>query len=311
MSFRFLRFLYHFAVYTIGILVLTAAVLVTLIRLVLPDIGIYRSEVEAWVSHYMGYPVVIRSLNATWYGWVPHLHLTNVDLLNKAGTRPITHFQSAEIRIDPIATLMARRFVPRQLTVSGFHLTVARLESGAILVEGINIADTKGGADPGNELAEWLFSQDTIEIRDAAVEWIDSLHEQEPILLTNVALTLRTDDDRIQLEGSTALPALYGNRMDFAFDATGDLMTSQWGGELYLRASDINPDHWYRKYRPLNVNIAGGSADIRVWSRWEGAKLISVQGELQYQDFAALIGDASLRIEELGYRFIAERTPQG
>ncbi|MBI2970551.1 MAG: TIGR02099 family protein [Gammaproteobacteria bacterium] len=311
MSFRILRLVYHFSVYLIGVLVLSAAVVVTLIRLVLPDIGIYRGEVEAWVSHYMGYPVVIHSLNADWYGWIPHLHLTNVDLLNKAGTQAITHFESAEIRIDPVATLLARRFVPRQLTVSGFDLTVARRENGGIVIEGIDIGEVEETAGSENELAEWLFSQDTIEIRNGRVEWIDAMHEQAPILLTDVALTLRTDDDRIQLEGTTMLPTVYGNRMDFAFDASGDLLTSQWSGELYLFASNINPDHWYRKYRPLNINIAGGSADIRVWSRWDSARLSSVNGELQYQDFAASVGDANLRVERLGYRFSGERTAEG
>ena len=62
MTGRVLRLLYHFAVYAVGIIVLTAAVLVSLVRLFLPDVGIYRIEVQAWVSSYMGLPVVIRLL---------------------------------------------------------------------------------------------------------------------------------------------------------------------------------------------------------------------------------------------------------
>ena len=77
---KVLKGIYHFTVYAVGILVLTAAVLVTLVRLFLPDIGIYRGEVEAWVSNYMDYPVVIHTLDATWEGWVPYLELSDIDV---------------------------------------------------------------------------------------------------------------------------------------------------------------------------------------------------------------------------------------
>ena len=299
-----LRIAYHTVVYTIGVVVLLAAVSVTTIRLLLPDIGIYRTEVEAWVSNYMGLPIAIRSLDATWYGWIPYLELRNIDLLNRAGTEVITHFESAKVAINPIATLRARRFVPKQLTVSGFNISVVRLPSGAINIAGVSIDHPGAVASNQGELAEWLFSQERIRIEKGTVEWIDALHEQEPILLQDVTLELRSGSGRLQVNGSTTLPAMYGKQMDFAFDSRGNLLTADWAGELYLHASDVNPDNWYRKFRPLNINIAGGSADISVWSSWKDARLAGVQGSINYRDFATLIGEASLRVEELQYRFL-------
>ena len=204
---RLFKGIYHFTVYAIGILVLTAAVLVTLIRLLLPDIGIYRGEVEAWVSNYMGYPVVIRTLDATWEGWVPYLEMRDIDLLNRAGTTPITRFDSATIRIAPVATLLKRHIVPKQLTVKGFELAIARLSSGAIYVEGINFGEVQATSFQDNELAEWLFNQEKLKIEDAKIEWIDIFHQQDPILLTGVNLQLRSDGNRLQAEGA-ATPAM-------------------------------------------------------------------------------------------------------
>lgn len=312
MASRLLRVLYHYAVYAIGIVVLLAAVVVSAVRLVFPDIGIYRTEVQAWISHYMGFPVVIRSLDASWSGWTPQLYLTNIDLLNKAGTAPITHFDSASISIDPLATLYQRRFVPKQLTVSGFQLSVARLASGAIHIQGAEESESAApGATGRNELAEWLFLQRTIRMEKATVEWSDEMYRQSPILLSGVSLTLRSDGERLQIEGSAGLPPAYGERMDLAFDATGDLLSSGWSGELYLHADNVNPDNWYRNYRPVNVNIAGGNADIKAWSKWTEAKLVRIEGDLQYQDFAAQIGGTTLRVDQLGYRFVGERTETG
>jgi uncharacterized protein (TIGR02099 family) len=304
---RLFKGLYHFTVYAIGILVLTAAVVVTLIRLFLPDIGIYRGEIEAWVSNYMGYPVVIHSLDATWEGWVPHLQLSDIDLLNKAGTQAITHFDSAQIKIAPLATLVKRRIMPKQLTINGFELAIARLSNGAIYIEGINVSDAQISQLGDNELAEWLFKQEQIKIENARIEWLDIKHQQQPILLTDVSLTLRSDGERLQAEGSTTLPELYGKNMDFAFDAHGDLLSSDWSGELYLAGHDINPEHWYKSYRPLNFNVSGGNADIKVWSTWQKAKLSRLEGELQYYDFDTRAGDSELHVQELAYRFLGKR----
>lgn len=299
--------LYHFTVYAIGILVLTAAVIVTLIRLVLPDIGIYRGEVEAWVSNYMGYPVVIRSLDASWEGWVPHLYLRNIDLMNRAGTRQITHFDSAQIRIAPLDTVIKRRIMPKQLTINGFELAIARLSNGAIYIEGINVSDQQMQKGSENELAEWLFRQEQIRIENGTIEWLDIKHQQAPILLTDVSLTLRSDGKRLQAEGSTSLPSDYGKIMDFAFDAKGDLLSSDWSGELYLGGRNINPENWYKANRPLNFKISGGNADIKVWSTWEHAQLQKLHGQLDYRDFNTSAGKNELNIQELSYNFQGQR----
>ncbi|MFQ5659492.1 MAG: YhdP family protein [Gammaproteobacteria bacterium] len=304
---RIIKILYHSIVYTVGILVLAAAVSVTLIRLALPDIGEYRSEVEAWVSQYMGFPVVFHTIDATWQGWVPQLDLADINLLNKAGTKPITHFDRVYISIAPISTLLERKIIPKSIMISGMELSVSHLRNGAINIGGLDLEGMETGQTGKNELAEWLFKQDKIEIQDASVEWKDIKNQQEPVLLTHVSLLLRNDTGRFQADGSTTLPAEYGTKMDFAFDAFGDLLTSQWSGELYLAASDINPDNWYKNHRFRNFRTAGGKANITVWSSWQQAKLDKINGQLQYNNFETLAGKNSLHIEKLTSRFAGKR----
>ena len=72
--------LYHLLWYTVAIIIITGAILVTAIRLALPEIGGYKNEIQSWVSEYMDYPVVIDEISANWEGWVPNLHLDNIDL---------------------------------------------------------------------------------------------------------------------------------------------------------------------------------------------------------------------------------------
>jgi uncharacterized protein (TIGR02099 family) len=309
MKSRLLKGLYHFTVYSVGVIVLLAAVIVTLVRVLLPDIGIYRSEVQAWVSRYMGFPVVFHTIDATWQGWVPELTLTDIDLLNKAGTQAITHFEKARIQIAPLATIAERQIIPRSLIISGFKLSVARRENGAISIQDIELENFDQN-QTNNELAEWLFKQDEVEIQNAEIEWTDLKYKQdEPIRLTDVAFKMRNDVGRFQIDGSTSLPENYGTTMDFAFDAFGSLLTSEWSGELYLAASDIDPDNWYKNIRPPEFYLSGGTADIEVWMTWTQARLDRLQGRLQYDDFSAMVKDErALRLANLTTRFLGERT---
>jgi uncharacterized protein (TIGR02099 family) len=301
---RFLKISYHFAVYAVGICVLLIAVSVTIIRYLLPDIGMYRDEIQEWVSRNMGYPVAIHSLEASWEGWVPNLYLKDIDMLNRQGTAVITHFDSAQVSIAPLASLLHRRFIPRHLVITGFELLVTRQADGSLYLQGVRV---KGKQEKNNELAEWLFRQNRIEIQQASIEWQDIEHQQNPLFLKNVSMLLRTDADRIQIQGSAQLPPAYGSRMDFAFDARGNMLGSDWSGKLYMQGDKINPDSWYKEYRFPDMDLAGGSANIKVWSTWEKARPVRIQGQLEYHDFTALSGNKRLRVNALACRFLGER----
>ncbi|MEJ2761938.1 MAG: DUF3971 domain-containing protein, partial [Gammaproteobacteria bacterium] len=303
---RLLKLSYHFAVYAVGICVLLAAVGVTIIRLLLPDIGMYRDDVEAWVGRYMGYPVAIHSLQASWEGWVPNLYLKDIDLLNKAGTGVITHFNSAQISIDPVATLLQQHFVPRHLLISGFDLTVTRHPDGSLSIQGFRLTDAGQRRKHGNEMAEWLFSQNRVEIQQVGLEWIDLQQHKQPVVLKKVHLLLRTDRDRTQITGSATLPPDLGDRINFALDARGNLLTSAWSGEMYMEGDKINPDNWYREYRPPDLDIAGGSADVKVWSTWKNARPASLQGQLEYRNFDFRADRGRLHVDNLACRFQGE-----
>ncbi len=304
MSTRILKGIYQFTVYTIGICVLLAAVTATLVRVFLPDIGMYRTEIEAWVSNYMEFPVAIRTIQADWQGWTPYLYLEDIDLLNKAGTNTIIKFESAQVSIDPLATLLRREIVPARLVISGFELGLTRLADGSIDIAGIESANNQQQTSSNNELAEWLFGQRLIELQNVQIKWLDETLGQVPVLLSDVDLVLRSDGNRLQVEGSSPLPSMYGERLSFAVDVTGNLLSANWAADLYIQGSNINPDFWYRNYWPAEINVSGGNATIAMWSSWKNARVQSMKGQMQYSNFEyGSYGGKRLAVEQLSSRF--------
>ena len=298
---------YHATLYLIAAFVLLAAIAITGIRLALPDIGRYKDAVEDWAAQEMENTVVVDSISAEWQGWIPSLSLRGVHLRNRDGTEKIISFDAATVEISPLMSLWKLQPVPRRIVISGLQVSVSRLADGALLVEGINLGNTDGGQE--NEFVKWLFGQDRIEVQDTGIIWVDHKHGQDPIHLTGVKLAIQTDGARSQVTGELKLPGKYGETMRFALDATGEIWTSGWSGEIYAAATQVNPDSWYREFRPQQVTLAGGSADLELWSAWEEAKPVGVQGHVSYRDFVVLAADETLNVAEVSGRFRGNKLP--
>ena len=197
--------------------------------------------------------------------------------------------------------------VPRRIVISGLDVSVSRLDDGTLLVQGININPDPDGQE--NEFVKWLFGQDSIEVRDTTITWTDHKHRQAAVAFSGVSLLIRSDGARSQVTGEMNLPGKYGETMSFALDATGELWSSDWSGEIYASTTQFNPDSWYREYRPERLTPAGGSADLELWSAWEQARPVRVQGRLAYRDFVVLTSAKTLNVSALATRFTGRRLP--
>ena len=296
---------YHAALYFIAAVVLLAAVAITGTRLALPYIGQYKSAVETWAGRLMENTVSVDSISAEWQGWIPSLVLKGVHLRSGDGTEKIISFDTATVEISPLMSLWKRQPVPRRIVISGLHVSVSRRADGALLVEGINLSHTDDELE--NEFVKWLFGRSRIEVQETSVTWIDHKHGQGPIRLNQVQLAIRTDGVRAQVTGELNLPGKYGEKLHFALDATGELWSTDWSGEIYAAATQVNPDSWYREFRHQQLSLAGGSADLELWSSWKDAKPVHIQGLVTYHDFVILSAGETLNVAEVSGRFRGEK----
>jgi uncharacterized protein (TIGR02099 family) len=303
-----IRTFYNFCWYAVGAVILLAAVLITVVRLMLPDIGSYRDDIQAWVSHYMGYPVVIQSLHADWRGWSPQLYLNDVTLLNQAGDRAIAEFDNAYISFNPLRSLYHRQLIPESLVISGVRLQLMRLEDGSLLA-------VYPGQPPemydefltNDELTRWLLAQPIVELRNARIDWFEQQHVQRPVNLQNANLLLRTDADRTQITGDADLARQLGDRIEFSLDVEGDLLSSDWRGMIYIRGEQLLPAGWPAYSQWQDVEIGAGRSDLEIWSEWENAALKNMSGTLSVSDLLLLGNNHSNLVHSANGSFMLER----
>lgn len=263
-----------------------AAVVVSVMRLLLPQIGEYRDEIQAWVSEYMAQPVVIERISAEWRGWTPELQLDGIRLEDAARERTLTRFERARIAIDLWASVRHRRLVPGRLTVSGVRLSLLRGANGAIRIEGVDPQSTELPGMRQNALADWLQKQRNLTVESATIGWRDEQGLIAPVVFSDVWLHIRSDGERRQLSGSARLPAEVGEAFNFLLDARGDLLTTNWSGELYLDGRGISPTALLNYRNWLGLEFTGGDIGFRLWSRWDNARLEGMDGMVEGRDLA-------------------------
>jgi uncharacterized protein (TIGR02099 family) len=299
---RILTVLYHFFWYAFAFIILNAAVLVTVVRLALPEIGSYNAEIQSWVSKQMDHPVVIDNINAEWQGWTPNLYLRNIDLYTQDNTNIITKFDSAHIGIDLIASIRAREIIPNYLSVSGLDLSIARRLNGSISIS----SDQKLNTDTANSaaLSGWLLKQRHIILENASVTWHDEKSPNKKKQFSNVEIRLKTDEQRVQLEANITLPEQLGKSLNIKMDVMGNILTPDWGGSIYVEAEKFKPTDLLDEFR---IKSVGGVANFKLWTSWKQSRLIDFNVEGDYSSFSLHTENYNLPVNNIALKLFGER----
>ena len=123
----------------LGGLLSAIAVLGIAVRLALPGVAAYRSEIQDAVSGFLGRPIRIESVGGGWVGWTPYLLLRGFTLFDDAGSTPLLRFAEARISLDIPSSLRHAALRPRSLVLATPELRLVRLADGAITIEGIAV----------------------------------------------------------------------------------------------------------------------------------------------------------------------------
>ena len=301
---KILTSLYHFFWYAFAFIILNAAVAVTVLRLALPEIGSYKTEIQSWVSKQMKHPVVIDKITAEWQGWTPNLYLGNIDLYTQDNTSVITRFDSAQIGIDLIDSVRALTIIPSYISVSGLDFDIFRHADGSMSINSVNDQDVNRDKNNNAALSGWLLKQKHIVLEDASVTWHDEKTPDKDNEFSNAHIELKTDKNRLQLEANIKLPEQYGQSLNILLDVTGNILTPEWSGSAYFDAKQFKPNNLLDLYPIKSIN---GSANFKLWTRWKKSRLVDFNGEANYSDFLVKANKYDLPVKNIDLKLFGER----
>jgi uncharacterized protein (TIGR02099 family) len=256
---------------------------------ILPNIDLYKGDIERAASHALGNKVAIARLYATWSGLNPSLFLGDVTLTDTAG-RQVLALPSVSATFSWWSVLAAEpRFETLELIRP--QLDVRRGPDGVIQVAGMRIDPKQDKGGPGGD---WVFRQREILVREGRVDWTDAQRGAPLLTLREVGVVLQNHWTTHRFALTATPPAELAQPLDvrarFTHPRFGGRASdvARWRGELYADLREADLAAW-RRYLDYPFSLSQGRGSLRAWVTLDNARLAGFTADLALAGVAARV----------------------
>ncbi|HID49457.1 MAG TPA: hypothetical protein EYP40_07590, partial [Chromatiales bacterium] len=314
----FLLRLQRLVLYSVVMLVVTAAVLLSIARVLVSDVETYRLDVEQLASAFLDHPVRIDSMDARFVGLTPTLVFENVRMLDNRGERELISFREARLGIALFASLKAEKLIPGDLVIDGVNFNIIRQQDGQIRIQGIDFGKFSTGepvVDRGTsaQLSDWLFHRSRLVVRNGSIVW-DDFKLGISRRFDNVNLQLANEESNHFLRAEITLPPAFGRKLEIAVVMHGDMLSpAYWQGELYLNADGLRLGAWGDALWLQDVDVSTGLLNLKLWASLDKGRLRRLSGDVSLYNLAMQAGflDGPLGFDRAAGRFDYRASQQG
>jgi uncharacterized protein (TIGR02099 family) len=279
---RLIRGLAYFAASAVIVL----ALLVGLVRLLLPQVPEYQEEVRRLAEQATGFDVDFVRLSASWPLRGPELSLSDVRLLDPATGAELIAANQIAVGLSVFRLFGEGALVPSRLTIRGTVLDVQRGVNDDWRLQGRPLTDWLGDGGAAGNVPEIDLLLEDLELRytDEAIEG-RRVDAQVPSL----ALTL--EDDQVSLDGRVQLDGAVPGRVALSALVDGEMLGAdrrydnlEWTVSLNTDGLDL------RALLELALRgetlLVGALGDLEVDARMQGFQPVDAVVEF---DFANVI----------------------
>ena len=263
-----------FAVKTALLVYFAFGILLLVLRYaVLPNIDLYKPEIERLAGRALGNDVTIARIYASWDGLRPALFLGDVTLRDAQG-RQVLALPSVAATLS-WWSVIAREARFESLQIVRPQLAASRDARGTLFVAGVRIDPARQGDGSG---ADWLLRQREIVIREGRIVWTDGQRGAPPLVLDGVALVLQNKWNSHRFALHATPPSAMAQPLDVRASFTHPPFAAhpsdarQWRGELYADLRDTDLAAW-KPYLDYPFALAQGKGSVRAWLTLDQARL--------------------------------------
>jgi uncharacterized protein (TIGR02099 family) len=255
---------------------------------ILPNIDLYKPDIERAASRALGNQVTISRIYASWRGLRPNLYLGDLHLRDARG-RQLLALPSVSATLSWWSVVAAEpRF--ESIEINRPELDVRRTADGVLAVAGVRIDPNKKGGEGGG--ADWLLRQREIVIREGRLFWTDQLRGAPGLDLSNVTMVLQNRWTAHRFALKATPPPAVSDPLDVrarfthpAFGA-GPSDASRWKGEVYADLRNADLAAW-KPYLSHPFTLERGRGSVRAWLNFDHARLAGFTADLGLADVGA------------------------
>ncbi|MEC5319984.1 AsmA2 domain-containing protein YhdP [Brenneria populi subsp. brevivirga] len=242
-------------------LIVIVALLVSGLRLALPQLERFRPQLVAWAQSVSGVPLEIGALNGRWESFGPTLE---IERLQAALPESDWRVERITLALDVWQSLLHGRWQFRDLTFHQLRLNLnttltGRRQDGDLMASG--------------RLGDLFLRQfDHFDLRDSHITFLTPSGSHAELSIPQ--LTWLNADQRHRAEGLISLSSFNGQhgvvqmRMDLD-DAQGRLNN----GTLYLQADNIDMKPWLSRWMKSNTGLESADFSLSAWLNVSGGDI--------------------------------------
>ncbi|MDH5447011.1 MAG: DUF3971 domain-containing protein [Gammaproteobacteria bacterium] len=294
-------------IYAIAIFVVTSAVMLSIARVILPQVQGYRENIQLKLGEIIGKKVTLDSIDARLVGLTPTLIFKGFHLYDNSGDKEIVAFKEVHLGISVIESISRKALIPKDLSILGTKVYILQKEDGSFLLQGVDIVElVESGQDSviSEELAKWLMEQTSLKLDKSTI--VLKLKKKKSYTFNNVNLTIKNRLNRHQLTGSVELPERVGKQANIAMDITGDLLKpAEWAGLVYLESKEFRLSSFGIQPQYRKLKIIDGVSAFSLWGEWENGIIQEVSGDVSIKDVEVANNKTNTisRIDQLNAKF--------
>ncbi len=241
-----------------------AALWGTLHWVIVPRIGEFRVEIETRASAALGLQVKIGEIAARSGGLIPSIEFSDVRLMDAQGRAALV-LGRVVVAISPQSVMT---FGLDQLYIDSPQLDVRRRADGRFVVAGLVLAG--GDTHEDNRLADWLFTQKEVVIKNGLLRWTDELNSQAPLEARQVDFVLRNGFRSHQMRLDATPDPQLGDRFTLTGKFRQPLLSrssglwKEWSGQLYANFQRIDVAR-LSLYANAGIQVGEGAGAMRAW----------------------------------------------
>jgi uncharacterized protein (TIGR02099 family) len=286
--------------YLFTIIIISAALLVSITRLITPVFNQHRSDVEAWASQLLQAPVTIREVQVGWHGYQPAITLNNVTILDLKTHQPKLTVQHLEVSFSIWRSLWHWQPSLESISISGVHLTVYYRSSGKFEIDeldNLSVQDRAIGTPIGTEeVLAWIFLQPRLALRNIDVRFLQFDKQEKLIILKD--LLINNNHKQHTLAGAVVLAQDVPTKVDTHITWEGNVQNlKQIKAHIYLAVEDLALAQWASNMTLSGLQVKNGMAKIKVWAEWQADQWQEIQTTFQF-DNLELFSLSQKRIEK-------------
>ena len=250
-----------FIIISLAVLLISAAVVFSVLRAVLPYATGYKNEIQQEISQQIGLPVEIESIDAAIHWFSPRLRLIGVSVYDEKNKVPLFNFKEAFVELDVIASIMHYDIIVDDVGLVGADLSIERLTENEWMIQGIKFSSSGSGELP-EQFLYMLLNADYL-LHDSNIYFQDHTGEKLNLSLLDINMDVRNSFGNHQIKFSMNLPDEYGRSLAIVADLQGGL--DSLDGEVYIEAQQVNVEQWNRKFKFLQQYQLNTVLDVNLW----------------------------------------------